>query len=281
MRVNPSATVSFFADTISCTPLVTTFIDVVSLPVVMWNWNFGNGDTATYTTQTVATQTYTNGSHTQVQHYSVSLSVVTDSGCVSKITKNNYITVYPKPLAGFSWGPTDATVLDPVINFHDQSIGASGNNAYNWNFGDVYETVDSLNYSTIPNPTHTYSDLVPYNYEVTQIVENVYGCKDSITETVVILNAFTFYIPNAFSPNNDGTNDGFKGTGIGIDDATYNMWIFDRWGLMIFHATDLETAWDGRLHGDLVQEDVYVWRVSFKDVFNKPHDYHGTVTVIR
>ena len=281
VHINPSAVVSFFADTVGCTPLATVFTDVVSMPVVQWNWNFGNGDTATYNTQTVATQTYTNGSHTQNSYYSVSLSVVTDSGCVSKITKNNYITIYPKPLAGFGWGPTDANILDPIINFQDQSVGASGINAYNWNFGDVYETVDSLNYSTIANPTHTYSNLVPYNYEVTQVVDNIHGCKDSITKTVIILNAFTFYIPNAFSPNNDGTNDGFKGIGIGINDATYNMWVFDRWGLMIFHSTGLENAWDGRLHGVVVQEDVYVWKVSFEDVFNQSHDYHGTVTVLR
>ena len=211
----------------------------------------------------------------------MSLTVVTDSGCVTKVTKNNYITVYPQPLAGFSWGPTKVNILDPVVNFQDQSIGASGLNAYNWNFGDIYETVDSLNYSSIENPTHTYSDLVPYTYDVTQYVQNIYGCKDSITETVTILDAFTFYIPNSFTPNGDGLNEGFKGTGIGIDDATYNMWIFDRWGLMIFHATGLETSWDGRLNGVKVQEDVYVWKIHFDDVFNKAHDYHGTVTVLK
>jgi len=59
------------------------------------------------------------------------------------------------------------------------------------------------------------------------------------------------------------------------------MWIFDRWGLMIFHATNLETSWDGRINGQVVQEDVYVWKVSFYDDFNKQHDYHGTVTVVR
>jgi len=284
VHVNQSAVVSFFADTVSCTPLATVFTDVISLPAVpiaTWNWNFGNGDTATYLTQTVATATYTDGSHTQIKNYSVSLTVVTDSGCITKVTKNNYITVYPHPLAGFAWGPTKANILDPVITFHDQSIGASGLNAYNWNFGDIYETVDSLNYSAIENPTHTYSDLVPYTYEVTQVVQNIYGCKDSITETVTILDAFTFYIPNSFTPNGDGLNEGFKGTGIGIDDATYNMWIFDRWGLMIFHTTGLETSWDGRLNGVKVQEDVYVWKVSFDDVFKKAHDYHGTVTVLK
>jgi gliding motility-associated-like protein len=279
--VNPSAKVDFFADSVSCTPLKTIFTDVVSIPVKTWTWDFGNSSTATYTTQTIAQQTYTNGSHTQTNYYSVSLTVVTDSNCVTTITKPNYITVYPKPLAGFAWGPKDADIIDPLVYFQNQSIGASGPHAYNWNFGDYYETVDSLNYSTIANPQHAYSEQAPGDYVVTQIVQNIYGCADTIREIVIINDAVTFYIPNAFSPNGDGTNEGFKGEGIGIKDNTYNMWIFDRWGLMIFHATNLETSWDGRKNGDIVQEDVYVWKVSFYDDFNKSHDYHGTVTVVR
>jgi gliding motility-associated-like protein len=279
--INPSAMVDFFADSVSCTPLKTNFINVVSMPVKTWIWNFGNTSTATYTTQTTAQQTYTNDSHTQNNYYTVSLSVVTDSNCVSTITKTNYITVYPKPLAAFAWKPKDADIIEPIIYFQDQSIGASGINAYNWSFGDVYETVDSLNNSTIANPTHTYSDQIAGEYDVKQLIQNVYGCKDSVTEIVIIKDAVTFYIPNAFSPNNDGRNEGFKGTGIGIKNSTYNMWIYDRWGLMIFHATDLETSWDGYINGKRVQEDVYVWKVKFEDDFNRHHDFHGTVTLLK
>jgi gliding motility-associated-like protein len=279
--VNPSATVDFFADSVSCTPLKTTFINVVSMPVKTWNWNFGNTSIATYTTQTAAQQTYTNGSHTQNSYFTVSLSVVTDSGCVSKVTKNNYITVYPKPYAAFVWKPKDADIIEPVIYFQDQSIGASGANAYYWSFGDMYETVDSLNNSTIANPKHTYSDQIAGEYDVKQLIENSYGCKDSITEIVLIKDAVTFYIPNAFTPNNDGRNEGFKGTGIGIKNSTYNMWVYDRWGSMIFHSTDLETAWDGYVSGKRVQEDVYIWKVKFEDDLNRQHDYHGTVTLLK
>jgi len=279
--VNPSALVDFSADTISCTPLVTTFTNVVSMPVKSWAWSFGNTATATYTTQTTAQQTYTNGSHTQNSYFSVTLTVITDSGCVSSVTKTNYITVYPKPLAGFAWSPKNADIIEPLIYFQDQSIGASGPNAYNWNFGDMYETVDSLNYSFIANPKHTYSDQIPSDYTVTQIVQNVYGCSDSIKEVVIIKDAVTFYIPNAFSPNHDGTNEGFKGEGIGIKKSTYNLWVFDRWGLMIFHATDIDLSWDGTYKDGKCQEDVYVWKVNFYDDFNKQHDYHGTVTLLR
>ena len=279
--VNPSAVVNFSADSVSCTPLNTTFTDIVSLPVKTWTWNFGNNSTATYTTQTAAQQTYTNGSHIQNSYFSVTLTVVTDSGCVSSITKTNYITVYPKPLAGFAWNPKNADIIEPVIYFQDQSIGASGQNAFNWNFGDVYETVDSLNYSIIENPKHTYSDQVPGDYTVMQVVQNVDGCRDSVKEIVIIKDAVTFYIPNAFSPNHDNTNDGFKGEGIGIKKSTYNLWVFDRWGLMIFHSTDIDISWDGTYNSGKCQEDVYVWKVSFYDDLNKSHDYHGTVTLLR
>jgi gliding motility-associated-like protein len=283
LTIYPSPVVSFKADTSGCTTFTTTFTDVVSMPqnIVSWTWDFGNTKTSTYTVQTSPSQTYTNNSHTQNTYYTVSLSVMSDKGCVTTVTKNNYITVYPKPLAAFNWGPTTADIIDPTVHFHNESIGASGIYAYNWNFGDIYASVDSLNYSTLLNPIHIYSDQIPYQYTATLEVENTYGCKDSVKEVVIILDAVTFYIPNAFSPNGDTKNEGFKGTGIGINSPTYNMWIFDRWGLMIFHSTGLEASWDGRVNGGPAQQDVYVWEVSFEDDFTRSHNYHGTVTLIR
>jgi len=283
--VKPSPIVSFGANpTAGCTPFLATFIDTVgqnSPPVQTWNWSFGNGATTTYTNNTFTSLNYTNTSHTQSTYYSVSLSVTAFNGCITTVTKNNYIQVYPKPLAGFTYNPKYSDLVDPSITFANQSIGASGIHAFNWSFGDIYETVDTLNYSSLASPTHLYSTQIASNYTVTQIVQNVYGCIDSTKEIVVIHEAVTFYIPNAFSPNGDLKNEGFKGTGIGIDTKTYNLWIFDRWGLLLFHATDLETAWDGHYHGELMQEDVYVWSVSFEDDLAKAHEYHGTVTLIK
>ncbi len=214
------------------------------------------------------------------------------------IVKNNYIEVYPTPVAGFSWGPTDADLYDPKITFVNQAIGAGtytpaltyGQYGIQYQMGDTYAS--STDPNIVYNNTsfsHTYGDPdyadVVENYTVTQSVINTYGCKDAITEIVTIQPIVTFYIPNAFSPNKDGTNEGFKGTGIGIDNTTYNLWIFDRWGLMIYHAQDLEKAWDGHMQGHedwaVLQEDVYVWKVKFNDILHKSHDYHGTVTLVK
>ena len=281
--VNPSPKVSFTADTSGCTPFSTTFlsIDSTSQKISSWTWNFGNNKTATYSVQTSPSQTYSNSSHTQSSYYTVSLSVVSDSNCISTVTKKNYIIVYPKPFPAFYWGPTTADIIGPTIQFYNQSIGASGIHAYNWNFGDIYTTADSLNHSKILNPIHKYNDQVPYDYTATLVVENSYGCIDSVKEIIVIHDAVTFYIPNAFSPNGDSKNEGFKGTGIGINSATYQMWIYDRWGLMIFHSTGLESSWDGHVHDGPAEQDVYVWKVSFEDDMTRFHNYNGTVTLIK
>ncbi len=93
--------------------------------------------------------------------------------------------------------------------------------------------------------------------------------------------AFTFYIPNAFSPNGDGINDEFFGKGESI--MEYDIWIFDRWGNLIFSGKDLNAKWDGRANGgnEIAKQDVYVWKVRLTDVFLKKHDYLGTVTLVK
>jgi gliding motility-associated-like protein len=297
--VNPNPVPDFVGDSLKrCPQLKTTFtnLSTVALGATInsYNWTFGNGNTSTSITP--VQQTYTNSSPTQSAYYTVSLTVKTDSGCVNTKTKTNYIQVYPRPIADFGWGPVGTDIDAPTIDFVNQSIGASGYPAAHptvygaygvgYYLGDVFAmNQNSNNVFTNAGFSHTYEYYEPYTYYVTQWVVNSLGCKDSITKPVEILPNFTFYIPNAFSPNGDGANDGFKGTGVGIDNTTYNLWVFDRWGMMIFYADDLEKPWDGHMKGSadkpVLQEDVYVWKVKFSDFRGKKHEYHGTVTLLK
>lgn len=54
-----------------------------------------------------------------------------------------------------------------------------------------------------------------------QVAVNSYGCRDSIIKQIEIKRAYVFYIPNAFTPNSDGTNYGFNAVGLGI--ASFKM----------------------------------------------------------
>ncbi|HXB39315.1 MAG TPA: PKD domain-containing protein, partial [Bacteroidia bacterium] len=255
-------------------------VAVAPAHVISWSWDFGNGQTSV--SQSPTTVLFYNSSPLLPINYTVSLTVKTDSGCVGTITKPNYITVYPQPIAGFNWDPADADILDPTIHFTNTSVGGSGNLPIKYYLGDVFiGQQDPRNWTNLTNPIHTYNDQTPDTYYVTQWVKNIYGCKDSITHPITINPAYTFYIPNAFSPNGDNRNDGFKGTGIGIDPTTYNIWVFDRWGNEIFHTTNMEETWNGRVNEVVVQEDTYVWKVRFSDISGAKHEYNGIVNLIK
>ena len=94
------------------------------------------------------------------------------------------------------------------------------------------------------------------------IVTNQFGCTDTITLKLTIGPDFSFYVPNAFTPNGDGVNNGFNGKGEGI--AEYEMNIFDRWGELIFHSNSLTDNWDGvsKFRATQCQQDVYVYKIS-------------------
>lgn len=283
--INYLPTPAFTGDNLAGCPVHQTIFSESSTAVapsqlVDWSWDFGNGQSSV--SQQPTPVLFSNNSPTLPIYYDVTLTVKTDSGCSASITKNNYIMVYPQPIAGFGWDPVDADILDPTIYFFNTSVGGSGNLPIEYYLGDVFiGQQDPNNWTNLTNPIYTYNDHTPYTYYVTQWVKNVYGCRDSITHPVTIHPAYTFYIPNAFTPNGDGRNEGFKGTGIGIDTTTYNLWIFDRWGNQVFHSLDLEETWNGRFNDVLVQEDVYVWKVRFSDIAGVKHEFNGIVSVIR
>jgi gliding motility-associated-like protein len=149
-------------------------------------------------------------------------------------------------------------------------------NYWEWSFGD-----GATLSSATQNPVHAYPTDLAASYIATLIVHNTNGCADTVEHPVEIQPEFTFFIPNAFTPNGDAINDDFNGTGIGI--IKYEMIIFDRWGNLIFYTDSLDKPWDGRAnHGsEMAQQDVYVWKVKLTDVFDKKHNYIGTVTIVK
>ncbi|MGL4598585.1 MAG: gliding motility-associated C-terminal domain-containing protein, partial [Bacteroidia bacterium] len=72
------------------------------------------------------------------------------------------------------------------------------------------------------------------------------------------------YIPNTFTPNGNGTNDYFLPNGEGV--VTFNMRIFDRWGELIFETDDMNTGWDGKRKGNIVQIDTYVYVIEYTTI---------------
>lgn len=182
------------------------------------------------------------------------------------------INVWANPNAEFSFNPNPATVLDLNVGFNDQS--SSDVTSWYWDFGDGAN-------SSLENPSHTFPDIEGITYNTMLVVQNANGCVDTVIHPVLVSPEFTFFIPNAFTPNGDEINDTFNGKGVGI--KTYEMYIFDRWGNLIYYTDSLNKPWDGRAnHGsEVAQQDVYVWKVRLTDVFDKKHSYIGSVTLVK
>jgi len=270
--VNPNPVVIFKGlDTAGCEPLCVNFQNLSTILTgtnTAFLWNFGSINSTSSSPN--PSHCYNNDSLFSPMFFNVTLKVTSDSGCVKTSTKNNYITVFPNPNASFTVQPEVTTIIDPVISLIDASTGT---NFWNWNFGDKDTT------SLHSPPPHTFADTG--TYVITLITSTLYNCLDTAYQSVTIEPDFVFYIPNSFSPNDDGVNDTFTGKGIFI--KNYEMSIFDRWGNLIFFTDDIKKPWDGKAnHGtDIAQVDVYVYSIKITDYKKGKHNYKGIVTLIR
>jgi gliding motility-associated-like protein len=201
--------------------------------------------------------------------------VIDVNGCPGSYTAYGLITVYPDPVAGFDFGPQPTTTLAPEITFTPDCQLCASCVYYINNDSDAVITNNCTGF--------TYSFPDTGTYVVTQEVYTQYGCMATITHTVRIEPAFVLYAPNAFTPNGDGLNEVFLPQGIGIDPENYELFIFDRWGNLLFKTQDMHEGWDGCVwtNKKLVQEDTYIWKVVVKDIMDVKHIYNGHVSVIK
>jgi gliding motility-associated-like protein len=270
--VNPNPVVAFSSsDTIGCEPLCVTFTDLSGIAAgnnASNVWTLSNG--VIFNNQNTPNYCFNNDSVFSPNVYSVNLTVTSDSGCVSSVSKNNHITVYPLPVAEFSVSPTVTTITDPVITFTNTSIGG---NFWSWQFGD---TDTSTQFSPAP---HTYATTGTYTVELE--TSTLYGCINTVYHQVIIDPDFMFYIPNAFTPNDDGINDVFIGTGTFV--TSIEMLIFDRWGTLVYRTDDPNKPWNGTINNgnEIAKNDVYVYSIKVVDFKNNTHKYKGTVTLVR
>ena len=271
VTVNAIPVAGFAGDVLAgCAPLCVNFTDqsTVAAPstITSWTWDFGDGSP-------VNSSQNPNHCYSTAGVYSVTLTVVTGDGCTHTTVLNNYINVYANPVAAFTASPQPTTILASTIYFTDQSTNAV---TWDWNFGDLSGAT-----STMQNPSYTYLDAICY--QVTLEVATIDGCIDSTQQDICIDPDVGIYVPNTFTPNEDGINEGFIPVCVGINPDKYEFWVFDRWGNLIFYTDDMNEPWDGKVMGgtNLCQEDTYVWKVKCVDVLEKKHNLIGHVNLIR
>ena len=272
VTLNPLPVVSFSGDSLAgCPTLCTNFTDkgtIASGTITKWSWHFDAADSSTAQ----------NPRHCFPipGKYTIGLKETSDKGCVAMDSIVQYIDAYPKPTAAFTYAPTTVTSNTPMVNFIDESTGAS---VWNWSIPDTSPLLPVIK-SNLKDPSKSYYGAQGVFCTLLK-VKNTGGCTDTITHCVTITPEFSLFIPDAFSPNGDNVNDLFypKGSGFNLD--TYTMSIYDRWGKVMYTTNDIEKGWDGTLSGKQCPQDVYTYLITIKDVYQKTHSFNGHVTLIR
>lgn len=209
--------------------------------------------------------------YTEVGAYDVSLSITSPLGCNISDSFPSLITVRPAPIADFIFAPDQPSNFQPEVSFTDQSIDAI---SWDWMFGTTGSSFEQ-------NPVYVFPDT---GLQVVQlIVTHPSGCKDTIQQLIDVEPQIRYFLPNAFTPNNDDVNDGFRGGGVfeGITDFTMTIW--NRWGELVFETNDPNESWNGRKNntGQLSPMDVYVVVVTFNGPRNKFVSLKGFATLVK
>tara|TARA_B100001287_G_scaffold274204_1_gene279058 strand:- start:254 stop:13717 length:13464 start_codon:yes stop_codon:yes gene_type:complete len=265
--VNPLPDVLFSTDMLfgGCLPFEPTFTDLTSEPASnSVQWYFGNGASSTQMGSVLNT-------YDSYGCYDVTLVSTTAEGCTDSLTQQNFVCVN-EIIAEFQPNVYEQSIVNPIFEFTNSSVNAT---SFEWFFGDGDE-------SDFVNATHFYESYG--NYVVSLVASAQDGCTDTAYAAITVVDEVIFYVPNSFTPNDDGKNDVFMPElTAGYDrERGYEFRIYNRWGEEVFYTDTPGVAWDGKYLNTAVQNGTYIWYVRFKDSMNNEvYDYSGHVNVIK
>ena len=253
------------SDFVGCPP-AKIFFNNLSRPIdesYKIDWDFGDSKTSKDISPTHV--------YEQPGIFDVHLNIVSPVGCQTDTTFKSLIEIQPEPVAGFTFSPEKLSRFQSEVQFYDASYDVE---KWEWLFpGNVY--------TQVKNPVFIFPDTGIQ--EVKLIVTHPEGCKDTLVKYLDLVPEITFFLPNAFTPNNDSKNEFYKPVGIldGIRD--YKMSVWNRWGGLVFESFEPENGWNGRHNneGEPAPSGTYRILVSFKDPRGQARQYLGTATLIR
>lgn len=117
-------------------------------------------------------------------------------------------------------------------------------------------------------------------YTTSIVANDLNGCYDTATVTIIIESQIKIIIPNVFTPNGNGANDAFTITVEGLKEI--EIVIYDRWGLLMYSQKAEILSWDGKLkNGELASDGTYYFLFSGKDLKDNLIEKQGYVTLIK
>ncbi|MFN6377906.1 MAG: gliding motility-associated C-terminal domain-containing protein [Flavobacteriales bacterium] len=174
--------------------------------------------------------------------------------------------------ADFEYTPNPATVDNSVVTFTALE--------------EIYDSLEFIIPSIegerfVTNPSIVELPALPGFYNVELVVYSN-GCEQRSTLSVRVVDNLVVFIPNSFTPDDDGLNDVFLPI-FSTEPELYSLQVFNRWGDKIFETTDWKQPWLGEVNeGEYYgMNDLYFWKMSYKGADIDVVEQEGNVILIR
>jgi gliding motility-associated-like protein len=230
-------------------------------PRYTWRWKDSGNNTVDTTSYGIAHLNAGNYTPSALDYNQCPVTGIT-------IAVGNVNKTSPAPIADDQYIPrntsTTIKIKNPVRGMYQLLNDASPNSTI------VASSVDGI----FQTPLITADRLfyIRYNYG------DCTGAPSRVN--IKVFDSTILYVPNAFTPNNDGVNDRLHFTVIGRV-SNFSIVIYNRWGNKVYAGTDIAGYWDGNFNGQPLPAGVFVYQLSARDYNNKPISQRGTITILR
>ncbi len=265
--VPPTYTVS---ESKGCAPFCPTFINTSSNTIKAY-WNYG--DDANEQIGDTTVNCYANPGN-----YNLLLTVLDQHSCTAAAWFSKAIEVFVQPKVDFVTDPEKITRSESQqVLLKDASNDAV---LFNW-------YVDGVSIGKTKELYYDFPDTLCYAVKL--VAQSSKNCVDSTTKQICVYEDFNFYMPNVFTPNNDGLNDVLKPQGTGWTAKDYAFNVYNQWGGLEFSTNDFNLGWDAdwRINPANAKlpkankEDAYLWTVEIVDRIGEKHKLNGSVIILR
>jgi len=205
----------------------------------------------------------------------VLLFAVSQEGCANILGGENFLVGLNQTVADFEMSNYTVSDISGPIEILNES---QGYDEVEWVLNEMYY---SDNESII---TLGFNDFSLDQNEICLVANNLNNCPDTLCKSITIQPALSVYVPNAFTPDNDGLNELFIPILKGYSAKDYQLLIFDRWGEIVFMSRNPKNGWNGSMMGGdyYVPPGVYTYQLVVREeVSLVKSSFKGSVTVIR
>jgi gliding motility-associated-like protein len=249
----PVPQVSITADSIGCSASPVHFSGTTDAPV--WSWQFGDGNTSA----SLSPDYY----YPKAGVYNVTFTATNVEGCSDTVNKQIIIKDFDLTLTA------DKDLVDIGELVHLRTSASEPYTVLAWEPHNLFPDQTALTQTIVIDTTQT--------FVVTG--RSTFGCVNKASVQVAVTPKV--FMPNAFTPNNDGVNDRFRPVSTGYIFVRY-FEIYNRYGQLVYAASGANIAgWDGTFSGQVMDVGTYYYHIDIETKENKTIKMKGDVILLR